>query len=80
VVMKIRRDLFEAYLNGVLLCHYDTDYHEIGFIDWFKAQWPNTVGLAFIAPNMKIESAEIVEITGHGQILSAAPGPKLATP
>jgi tRNA A-37 threonylcarbamoyl transferase component Bud32 len=66
-LLKVRRDHVEAYLDDDLICEYKTDYHEIGLRDWMKFKRPDTVGLMFSMAGVKVEKAEIVEITGEGK-------------
>jgi len=68
-VAKVRKDHVEGYLNDALIGDYDTDYHEIGLREWLRWERPDTVGVMFNMPLVKILSAEVAEVTGKGKPL-----------
>jgi serine/threonine protein kinase len=69
VVLKVRRDHIEAYLDDSLICNYPTDYHEIGLRDWLMFERRDTIGVMFNMSDVKVRVAEVVEITGTGKSL-----------
>jgi len=69
LVIQIRRDGVQAILNDVPISRLKTNYRNVALGSVFKQTRDDTIGL-FIAPNdLTVESAEVIEISGPGQII-----------
>jgi hypothetical protein len=65
-IVKVRKHSLEAWLDGNLIIHYDTDGQDLGAKDW-KIDAPLGVGTQ--QSPTTFHTIEITEITGHGKPL-----------
>jgi hypothetical protein len=67
-VVKVRKTGVEAYLDGQLVTDWKTDYSDMS-LDWGLSR-PNVVGLGEASNDIRVDLAEIIEVTGEGKLLS----------
>ena len=67
--VKVRNNFVEAYLDDKLICHFDTDYSNMGLLNLYTLHENNALGLDSEGSALTVESAEVIEITGQGTLL-----------
>ncbi|MGA2496997.1 MAG: serine/threonine-protein kinase [Tepidisphaeraceae bacterium] len=67
-VMKVRKDGTEAVLNDRVITSIKTNYNDVGILGKHALSRPDVVGFHSAAP-VRVESVEIIEITGEGKKL-----------
>ncbi len=69
LVAKVRKDHFEAFLDGVSICRLTTDYSDLTMWRGQILPHPKTIGLVVFRNYAAIEAAVITEVNGVGVIL-----------
>jgi hypothetical protein len=67
-VVKVRKDGAEAILDDKQITSIKTTYTDVGLMGRHKLSRPDTIGLHAASP-VRVESAEIIEVTGEGKKL-----------
>jgi hypothetical protein len=70
ILVKVRRDAIEGYFNGELVTRIVTDYSNLSaqtLTQDFHRR--DTLGLRCINNNVTVESVDVTEVTGHGQVV-----------
>ena len=70
VVLKVRRTGVEAYVDGQLVTSLLTDFSNVGLDGNWGLAKGNAVGVGIQQGAARFESAEIVELSGEGKLLS----------
>jgi len=69
-MVKVRRTGVEAWLDGQLVSALKTDYSDIGLHDAWRLSRTDVIGLGAQHVAVRFETAEIIEISGEGKLLS----------
>jgi hypothetical protein len=67
-VVKVRKDGAESILDDKQITSIKTNYTDVGLFGPHKLSRPDTIGLHAASP-VRVESAEIIEVTGEGKKL-----------
>jgi hypothetical protein len=67
-VVKVRKDGAEAILDEKQIASIKTNYADVGLMGGHRLSRPDTIGLHAASP-VRVESAEIIEVTGEGKKL-----------
>jgi len=57
ILLKVRKDGVQAFVNNALIHDYRTDYHEFHVPDWLTFQRGDTVGVMFAMPGVHVDQA-----------------------
>lgn len=66
--VKVRKDRVEAYLNGQLISTLKTNFSDLSLYPDYVLGHRDTLGALNFGNNIKIESAEVTEMTGTGHL------------
>jgi hypothetical protein len=72
-VVQVRRKSVAAFVNGVLILKYETDYHDLTMEDYWALHDSRALGLGAQETSLTFHCIEVSEIAGQGRLTRSMP-------